>query len=115
MPTACSSSNHADISISDNEVDGTDYLLSSTIRLDENFLHALEHIPEVTYQRPELNDLETGAFLLVRFLGGSRNTVNYKYVCSVHEIDNDTGEITLRLFCGLHVHGVIVNEALNPH
>lgn len=41
MPTACSSSNHADISISDNEVDGTDYLLSSTIRLDENFLHAL--------------------------------------------------------------------------
>lgn len=64
---------------------------------DENIYDDIisESIPEVSYQRPEWKDLSVGTFLLVRFLGGSRKTVNYKYVCSVHEIFNDTGEITV--------------------
>lgn len=41
MPGTCCTSSPVGVSGSDNEVDGTDYLLSSTMRLDENFLRAL--------------------------------------------------------------------------
>nr|CAH7730477.1 unnamed protein product [Callosobruchus chinensis] len=39
MPSSYYSLSPGEISISDGEVDGTDYLLSSTIRLDENYLN----------------------------------------------------------------------------
>lgn len=39
MPSSYYSLSPGEISISDGEVDGTDYLLSSTIRLDENFFN----------------------------------------------------------------------------
>jgi hypothetical protein len=37
MPSSYCSTSPGEISISDGEVDGTDYLLSSTIKLDDNF------------------------------------------------------------------------------
>ncbi|KYB26567.1 hepatocyte nuclear factor 4-gamma isoform X2 [Tribolium castaneum] len=42
MPSSYCSTSPGEISISDGEVDGTDYLLSSTIKLDENFFQILD-------------------------------------------------------------------------
>lgn len=42
MPSSyCSTTSPGEVSISDGEVDGADYLLSSTIRLDEAFFQIL--------------------------------------------------------------------------
>lgn len=38
---ASSTGSPGEISISDSEVDGTDYLLSSTIRMEDNIFHVL--------------------------------------------------------------------------
>ncbi|XP_022903691.1 hepatocyte nuclear factor 4-gamma isoform X3 [Onthophagus taurus] len=42
MPATYNSLSPGEMSISDNEVDGTDYLLSSTIRFEENLFHVLD-------------------------------------------------------------------------
>lgn len=46
MPSSYCSTSPGEISISDGEVDGTDYLLSSTI-LDENFFQILGKILKI--------------------------------------------------------------------
>lgn len=55
MPSNYYSSSPGEISISDGEVDGSDYLLSSTMRLDDAFLQVLgELIIFMLFLLPEL-------------------------------------------------------------
>lgn len=48
-----------------------------------------ESCPDISYNKPEFNDLKIGSFVLVDFLGGLRNTTHYKYVCCIEAIDDD--------------------------
>lgn len=75
----------------------TDIELCQDSSDDENLeeLIIAESIPEIEYLQPEWIQLKLGGFLLVNFMGGKRNTVNYKYVCCITDIDQETGEITV--------------------
>ncbi|CAG9820730.1 unnamed protein product [Phaedon cochleariae] len=52
-----------------------------------------ENYPEVEYELPEWPSIQPGMYLLVKSLGGSRNSITYKYVCRVRDVDEETGDI----------------------
>ncbi|KAG5875329.1 hypothetical protein JTB14_018737 [Gonioctena quinquepunctata] len=52
-----------------------------------------ETYPEVEYTLPEWHLILPGIYLLVKFRGGSRNSITYKYVCRVRDVDEETGDI----------------------
>ncbi|XP_039291040.1 uncharacterized protein LOC120352824 [Nilaparvata lugens] len=52
-----------------------------------------ENTIEVEYEEPSWIKLTPGTFILVDFIGGSRNTTHYKYVCCIQDKDDDDGEI----------------------
>ncbi|XP_074033464.1 uncharacterized protein [Leptinotarsa decemlineata] len=51
--------------------------------------------PEVEYRLPEWHLIQPGIYLLVKFLGGSRSSISYKYVCRVRDVDEETGDIEI--------------------
>lgn len=57
---------------------------------------ALETTPEVNYESPNWNSLIPGKFVLVDFLGGSRNKNHYKYVCCIREKNDEDGDIIVQ-------------------
>ncbi|KAG5887275.1 hypothetical protein JTB14_030453 [Gonioctena quinquepunctata] len=52
-----------------------------------------ETYPEVEYTLPEWHLILPGIHSLVKFRGGSRNSLTYKYVCRVRDVDEETGDI----------------------
>lgn len=54
-----------------------------------------ENTKEVEYEEPDWRKIEPGIFILVDFIGGTRNTTHYKYVCCVQKKDEDDGEIRI--------------------
>ncbi|KAG5877188.1 hypothetical protein JTB14_025545 [Gonioctena quinquepunctata] len=52
-----------------------------------------ETYPEVEYTLPEWHLILPGIYSWVKFRGGSRNSITYKYVCRVRDVDEETGDI----------------------
>lgn len=46
----------------------------------------IENTPEVTYEDPCKDALVPGAYILVDFLGGSRNKTHFIYVCVINSV-----------------------------
>lgn len=54
---------------------------------------AADSYPEVEYKMPEWHAIKRGVYLLVKFLGGPRKSTNYKYVCRVRDVDEESGDV----------------------
>lgn len=51
---------------------------------------------EMTMVRPTVENLKSGSFILVEFVGGKRNSTKYYYVCTVEHInETDLNDITV--------------------
>lgn len=48
---------------------------------------------EIEYKQPEWCLIKPGTYLLVKFLGGSRKSTYYKYVCRIRSVDEEIGDI----------------------
>lgn len=54
-------------------------------------------VREVEYYDPVWSDIKPGIFLLVKFVGGRKQTV-FKYVCCVCDVNQDDDEIIVQGF-----------------
>lgn len=58
---------------------------SSSSDIEENF----DSPDQVDYIKPNTENITPGKYVLIKLLGGVRNSVNYKYVCCIKYVRND--------------------------
>lgn len=60
---------------------------------DEDIDALYRHLPEVEYETPSVEQLKAGKYILADFIGGSRKTIHFRYVCFIRSVDDDDGEM----------------------